>query len=356
MSLCSHNMVTNKNKRLGEFMGMKQNTSKRVDRRNFLRCLGSAWTAPFLGGWQVAKAQPGTRIILLGTQGGPNFNLARGETATLLLVDDRPYLIDCGYGTMTALQKIGVNYLTVPDIFLTHLHDDHIADLASLLSHQWTQGRVKMTRIHGPYGTDNVVEGIMTFGAANADIRFVDEGRSIRMPTRFEAQVVAATDSPQVIFEDDRVRVSSIENSHFPDWAKAEMAHRSLSYRFDTADRSVVFSGDTTYSENLITLARGADVLVTEVIEPVLTRQWFEEVVIAGNYQDNPENIWTHILETHLKTEDAGRIAEAANVDTLVLHHLLPGNLREVGNEVYLEGIRRHFAGKVIVGHDLLEI
>ena len=326
-------------------------------RRSLLKALAGAGIATALAPVETAVAQSnGTRLILLGTQGGPNFNLQRGETASLLRVGDRPYLVDCGYGTLAALHEAGINFLAIPDIFLTHLHDDHVADVAALLSHQWTQGRVARTRVHGPLGTDALVAGALQYTAANADIRFIDEGRSIRADTLFQADVVPATDSVNPFFEDDRLRVSSIENSHFPDWAKAQMPYRSLSYRFDTADLGVVFSGDTTYSDNLVTLASGADMLVTEVIEPVILRQWFDEVVASGNYQDNPENIWTHIAETHLTTEDAGRIAAAAGVQTLVLHHLLPGALRDVDDSLYLEGIRRHYAGRVIVGRDGLEI
>jgi ribonuclease BN (tRNA processing enzyme) len=328
----------------------------RNHRRTFLKSV----LAGSLAGGSVFPlqvfSQSATRILLLGTQGGPNFNLTRGETASLLLVDDVPYLIDCGYGTMAALHDAGINFLTIPDIFLTHLHDDHVADVAALLSHQWTQGRVDATRVHGPYGTDALVAGALAFTAGNADIRFIDEGRSIRPETLFRANVISATDTVNVFFEDDRIRVSSIENSHFPDWAKVQMPYRSLSYRFDTADRSVVFSGDTTYSENLVNLARGADVLVTEVIEPVIMREWFDEVVAGGNYQDSPENIWTHIAETHLTTEDAGRIANAAGVGTLVLNHLLPGALRDVDDDFYLEGIRRNYQGQVVVGRDGLVI
>lgn len=324
-----------------------------IDRRRLGKALLAApLMTTCLGGLPAWGQTARTRLILLGTQGGPNFNLERGETASVLVVDDVPYLVDCGYGAMAALHAAGINFLAIADIFLTHLHDDHVADLAALLSHQWTQGRVAPTTVFGPSGTDALVDGALAFTKANADIRFIDEGRSIRPEPLVAAQVVPATGEVNAVFADARIRVSSIENTHFPDWAKARMPYRSLAYRFDTPDRSVVFSGDTAYSDNVISLARGADVLVAEVIEPVILRQWFDEVVAAGGYQDNPENIWTHIADTHLTTEDAGRMAAAAGVGTLVLNHLLPGALREVDDDYYLEGIRRNYDGAVIVGHD----
>ena len=132
---------------------------------------------------------------------------------------------------------------------------------------------------------------------------------------------------PTEIFSDDRVRVSAVENTHFPDYAKERMPYRAVSYRFDSADRSIVVSGDTAYSENLIELARGADVFVCETIEVATWRDVFDRRVAAGAYADNPEGIWDHIVGTHSSTEDAGRMAAAAGVGTLVLTHLIPGGL-----------------------------
>ena len=328
-----------------------------ISRRNLISSMATTASLSSLGMSPLLLAQEsGTKLILLGTQGGPNYNLERGETATLLMVDGVPYLIDCGYGTFRSLKDIGVNFLTIPEIFLTHLHDDHVSDVATILSHQWTQGRIDQTTVHGPFGTDVLVNGAMDFSKGNGDIRLIDEGRSIRADSLFRANVVPATFDPFTVFEDERIKVSSVENTHFPLWAKAQMQYRSLSYRFDTAEHSIVFSGDTTYSENLVNLAKDADVLVVEVIEPVILRQWFDEVVANGGYQDNPENIWTHIVETHLTTEDAGRMANEANVENLVLNHLLPGALMDVDDSLYIEGIRTHYNDRVIVGTDLMEI
>ena len=235
----------------------------RPSRRSFLKCLAGAGFVPAILPVTGSGAQPDdTYLILLGTQGGPNFNLIRGETATLLVTDNVPYLIDCGYGTFRALAEAGINFLTLPRIFLTHLHDDHVADIPALLSHQWTQGRVDPTRVYGPYGTDALVKAALEFTRANADIRYIDEQRNLRPENLFSGEDIPASGTVSQVYMDDRVRVSAIENAHFPDWAKAQMPYRALSYRFDTAERSIVFSGDTTYSENLVTLARGADVLL----------------------------------------------------------------------------------------------
>lgn len=292
------------------------------------------------------------QLVLLGTQGGPNYNLARGESANLVLVDGQPYLVDCGYGTLRAIIESGVSYLEIAQIFLSHLHDDHSADIAALLGHQWTQGRVDFTTVYGPAGTNDLVEAAILYNQVNTDIRTIDEARSVKPEDMFSGVVISATQIPHRVFEDSRISVHSIENTHFPENAKRQMSYRSLSYRFDSENRSIVFSGDTTYSENLITLAQDADVLVCEAMEVASMRRAFDAMVASGGYADNPEGIWQHIAETHASTEDAGRMANAAGVKLLVLNHLIPGGLQDLPDEGYLEGVRMYYSGEVVIGKD----
>jgi ribonuclease BN (tRNA processing enzyme) len=289
----------------------------------------------------------GTRLVMLGTQGGPNFNLERGETAHALIVGERLYLVDCGYGTLAALTRAGLSYRSVDQLFLTHLHDDHSADLPSILGHQWTDGRVTPVGIYGPAGTARLVAAAVEFNAINEEIRLFDEARSIRLKDLFAGRDVAAGAEPVRVFDDDRVRVAAVENTHYPEETKQRMPHRSLAYRFDSADRSVVFSGDTAVSASLVALAKGADVLVCEAMDVALVRAAFERRVAAGAYADNPEGVWHHIVTTHTTTEQAGEMAAAAGVKMLVLGHLLPGALAQVPDEVYSAAARKHFAGEI---------
>ena len=307
-------------------------------------------------GQASAVPQEATHLVLLGTQGGPNFNPERGEAANAVVVDGRAYLVDCGYGTLGALVRSGINFRNVGHIFLTHLHDDHTSDVAALLSHQWTGGRVDPTLVFGPFGTNRLVAGALAFAEANTIIRLADEDRSVRPENIFEGRDIEATKTPTEVFADDRVTVSSVENTHFPESAKANFPYRAVSYRLDSNDRSITISGDTAYSENLVRLAEGSDVFVCETIEVATARENFERRVAAGAYADNHEGIWQHIVETHSTTEDAGRMAAEAGVGTLVLSHIIPGSLMDVPDSLYLEGVRKHFDGEVIVGRDLMMI
>ena len=133
---------------------------------------------------------------MLGTQGGPNFNLTRGESGNVVLVEEQPSLVDCGYSTLRALMEADIPYLDVGEVFLSHLHDDHTADVAALLGHQWTQGRVEPTRVYGPYGTDDLVAAAVLYNEANTRIRMIDESRSLEPRDLFSGFVVPATQTP----------------------------------------------------------------------------------------------------------------------------------------------------------------
>ena len=298
----------------------------------------------------------GVRLVLLGTQGGPNYTATRGEAANALLVDGQPYLIDCGYGALAALKKAGVNHRQIAQVFITHLHDDHTADLAALLIRQWTDGRIMPTTVTGPFGTAKMVEAVIAFGEANAAIRLVDEARSVKPAAMFKGRDIAATPSPAEVYRDERLTVRAVENTHFPDESKQKMPYRSVAYRFDARGRSIVVSGDTGYSTGLVALAKGADVLVCEAMDVAAMRKAFDGMVARGMYADNPEGVWRHIVATHTPLDVAGRMAAEAGVRTLVLTHVIPGALDPLPDETYLAPVRKTFRGEVVLGRDQLVI
>jgi ribonuclease BN (tRNA processing enzyme) len=144
------------------------------------------------------------------------------------------------------------------------------------------------------------------------------------------------------VFEDENVRVRAAVVDHPP-------VVPSFGYRFDAADRSIVISGDTKPSENLIELARGADVLVHEALYPAGVDR-----LVAG--VPNALSLQQSILSHHTTAEDAGRVAKAAGVKTLVLSHFVPPDDATITDRMWIDAARKHFDGKIIVGKDLLEI
>jgi ribonuclease BN (tRNA processing enzyme) len=294
----------------------------------------------------------GSTLILLGTQGGPGITLARGQTASLLVVGDQKYLIDCGYGTLRALVQAGEGFNDLTNIFLTHLHNDHTSDLAALLSHKWTSGRARETNIYGPFGTAVLVEGAIAFFKGDTEIRIVNEGRKVRPETLFHGHDLEVSGVTEV-FRDEHVVVKAVENTHFPERATKKMPYRSFSYRFDMADRSIVFSGDTAYSHDLVVLAQNADIFVCETIGKPRRRQREQ---IAKETADNKESIGRHVFETHSTTDIVGRMAAEANVKEVVLNHLVGGGNTQGSFQSFesglVESVHQFYSGEVIVGRD----
>jgi ribonuclease BN (tRNA processing enzyme) len=323
-----------------------------MKRRTFLKSsvlLALAKTA-------FAQGTP-TTLILLGTQGGPNVSLTRSEASSVVMAGGQPYLVDCGYGTVRALVEAGIRANDVRNIFLTHLHNDHTADLAALLSHKWTGGQTNPppAAVYGPFGSKAMVDAAIAFFKADAEIRIIDEGRTLRPEALYTGHDLSAPGVTEV-FRDERVTVKAVENAHFPDRAKEKMPYRSFAYRFNVPERSIVFSGDTAYSTNLIELARGADVFVCEV----------RGTGAAGGPQPpnargataNTESIARHVIETHSSAEDVGKMAAAAKVKTVVLSHLVGGVGPRGGAaaDPFTADIKKFFDGEVIVGRDQMKI
>src|SRR3954468_7206714 len=174
--------------------------------------------------------------------------------------------------------------------------------------------------------------------AYDIDTRISNEGRVSLVPL---VHVHEIRDNGAVM-SDSTVKVTAALVDHPP-------VVPAFGYRFDAHDRSIVISGDTAPSDNLARLARGADVLVHSVMYPPAIDRLVARVPNAAALKES-------ILAHQTSAEDAGRIAQAAGVNTLVLSHLVPADDPQVSEDMWLDAARSHFRGKVIVGTDLLEI
>lgn len=275
-----------------------------------------------------APIERGTKLTLLGTGGGPGGMADRAGIASLLTVDGHHYVIDAGEGVSRQLARAGVPEPQVSRVFLTHLHDDHTAGLPGLATFAYTL-RSKGLQIIGPASTNRLVAGILAYMKPSADIR----GAERRLPDPTTIITAREVGSGRA-YQDERVTVDAVENTHFHLPAEMATREKSLAYRFKTRDRTIVFSGDTGPSEAVDELARGADILVCEIVS-------------AADVASVPPDVRTHMLKEHLTAADVGRLATKAGAGTVVLSHLRtisPADLAEV---------RRHFKGRVVAGQDL---
>jgi ribonuclease BN (tRNA processing enzyme) len=279
-----------------------------------------------------------TEIVLLGTKGGPRIGGARKNPATLLKIGGVPYVIDCGYGVSGQLLKAGVVLETLRYIFLTHMHSDHNLEYGPLVYNAWAGGLKHRVDAYGPKTMHRQTAAFFDSMQFDIDIRVGDEGR----PDLRQLIVAHEFDADGLVMENADVRVSATRVRHPP-------IKDAFAFRFDTEDRSVVISGDTNYSPELIALAQGADVLLHEVLH----LGGLENLLKRAN---NAATLREHIVASHTTTEDVGRVAAAAGVKKLVLHHFVPGDDPSITDEMWTEDVRKHYKGEILVGRDLMLI
>lgn len=310
--------------------------TRRPSRRDFLGTAAAAGAGLILPR-QLGAQLRRTRVVLLGTGGGPTPKKAAAATAHALVVDDALYVVDCGNGVGRQLALANIPILSLRHIFITHHHSDHNADYGNLLSLAWATGLGSRVDTWGPPPLTNMTDLFLQMNAADIDVRIKDEGRPPLGPLVHPHEITAGG----LVMSDTRVKVTAALVEH-------PLVSPAFAFRFDGPDRSVVFSGDTTKSDRLVALARGADVLVHEAM-------WLPGIDRIVAREPNATTLRKHLLESHTVAEDCGRVAEAAGVKTLVLSHFVPGD-GSIPDEDWRKAASQYFKGEVIVGHDLMEI
>ena len=298
-----------------------------MHRRAFLATLTSAACAPLL------RAQPQrSRLILLGTAGGPTPKATRSGPSQIIVVGDRGYVVDCGDGVARQMMIAGV-FRTLRHVFLTHHHSDHNADYGTLLLLAWGDRLRSRVDTWGPPPIEKMTKQFLEMSAPDIAVRVRDEGRPPLAP------LIHAHDIHRggAVMTDDLVTVTCAAVPH-------PLVRLAFAFRFDCPDRSIVFSGDTAPSDALVALAKGADVLVHEAL------------YVPGAPGEPGSALRKHIIDSHTSVEDAGRIATRAGVRTLVLSHFVPSETPRVTDEQWLAAASTTFAGRIVVGRDLLEL
>lgn len=295
-------------------------------------------------------AKKGAQILLLGTKGGPSLTKERSETAALLVVDGRSYLIDCGIGTMRRLLEAGVQSQTITTVFITHVHPDHTLGLVDLLGNDYyavAQGGPDAPtefNLYGPPETPALVSAAYDFIKIPYGIFAAEPiGRSTLI-NPFRAHAIT---HDGLVYQDDKIRVTAAENSHYQLMpAKYHSRMKSYSYRFETAYGSIVFTGDTGPSAAVESLAKDADVLISEV-EDLEAIEKSARIDFRGS--GNANMAIEHMRKEHLPMKAMGELASKAKVKAVILYHFVGGS----EGERFAAGVRQTYSGPVFAGEDL---
>lgn len=232
----------------------------------------------------------------------------------------------------------GVPLPALRHVFVTHQHSDHNADYGNLIWLAWAAGLGTRVDTWGPPPLERMTKLFFEMNEYDIKTRIENEGRVPLVPLVHVHELRGGG----LVFRDDQVKVTAALVDHPP-------VVPAFAYRFDTADRSIVFSGDTRPSTRLVALARGADVLVHAVVYVPAVDRLVARV-------PNATALRASIIAHQTSVEDAGRAAQTAGVKTLVLSHLVPPDDPDLTDEMWMAAAREHFQGTVIVGRDLLEV
>lgn len=310
-------------------------------RRQFLIGAGSFAAATLLlTARGRAQAETHTRVILLGTKGGPTLARSggRNNSSTVILINGVPYLVDCGYGVSRQMISAGISLDRLRYIFITHHHSDHNLEYGVLLYNAAITSEPNRIDAYGPPGLRRMTQDFFRYEQFDIETRLKDEGGSDLRKLIFVHDFAR----PGLVMQNADVKVTSFRVRHPP-------IAQSYAFRFDARDRSVVISGDTAYAPEFADFAKGADVLVHEAM-------YLPGVEALAKRFPDATRLREHLTASHTSTEDVGKIASRAGVKTLVLSHLVPGDDPSITDEQWAEGARKHFKGKIVVGKDLMEI
>ena len=315
-----------------------------IDRRDLLKFVaaGTAATAvraPLAYAQDAAK-KPRTRIVFLGTKGGPRVGTGASNPANAVIVNGTPFVIDCGMGVSRQLVSAGIPLPSVKYIFISHHHSDHNLEYGNLFYNAWAAGLSTPIHSFGPKGIEAMTRTYWELNRFDVETRISDEGR----PDPRQLLIAKDITDDGVVLQTDDVKVTAFRTPHPP-------IVDNFAYKFETPDGTIVFSSDTAYNPKLAEFAKGVDVLVHEVLYlPAV-----DELVLRTK---NGATLKKHLLESHTSAQDVGRIATAAGVKLLVLSHIVPppGDGLNVTEEGLIAGVRENFSGKVIVARDLMEL
>ncbi|NMK46290.1 MBL fold metallo-hydrolase [Achromobacter sp. Bel] len=287
----------------------------------------------------VAQTPGPDRIVLLGTKGGPSIrDASHFPTSNVLVINGQAIVVDTGYGVTQRLIQAKVPLRTLRHVFITHHHSDHNLEYGTLLYNAWVAGIKGPVETYGPKGIMELDRGSWMANRSDIDTRIADEGRPDPRKI-FHANEYG----PGVIMETKTMRVSACRNIHPP-------IDDSYALKFETAGKTIVFSGDTTYAPALADFAAGADYLIHEVMDEDGVNR------LVARHGANASTLLKHLKASHTLAEDVGRIAAKAKVKNLVLTHFVPFDDPEITDEHWMSAVRKHYNGNIIIGRDLLEI
>ena len=276
--------------------------------------------------------QQPTKIVVLGS-GTPVPDRNRAGSSIAIIHKGQAYLFDVGAGSVQNAVKARYKYdipalypSQIAAVFITHMHNDHTLDYVELSQRLWWRRDHKL-KAFGPTGLHQMNKGLAMMMAADVATRSSGV-QPLPNPTHY--QVDGTEIEPGVVFAKDGMTVEAFAVPHGD-------IKPAYGYKITTPDLTVVISGDTAYSDQLAEIAHGADYL-------------FHEVISDLGLSRNTEFWQNYHQQSHTLASDIGKLANTAQVGTVVLYHAL---LYGVDSDIAVQEVQQFYSGKVVMANDL---
>ena len=298
--------------------------------------IAASIVAPPLASQTRAAARSRTQVVFLGT-GNPRPDPRRMGTSLAIVVNGTAYLVDAGTGVVRRATEVaasrGIKALEAPNLrfaFITHLHSDHTIGLPDLITTPWIMGRSRPLELYGPPGISAMAKHLREAYKEDREVR----QRGLEHANESGADVNAYDVKPGFVYQDSNVKITVFAVKH-GSWRNA------YGYRFQTADRTIVLSGDASPSESIVEQCNGCDMLIHEVYTQL-------------GYNNSRPDWQKYITSFHTSTKELGDLAARAKAKTLLVYHQMYFGGQTDTEQVLLRELRGSaYKGTVVSAHDL---
>jgi ribonuclease Z len=295
----------------------------------------------------VAAMPDGLHAAVAGS-GSPLPDAKRGNSCVAVIAGARVFVVDAGERASETLNRMQIAPERIEAVLLTHFHSDHIGGLGSLALQRWVAGPARTPmRVIGPPGVDRVVAGYNEAYAMDSGYRTAHHGEAVA-PTAgagmtAETYAIADDSDSLVLLDQAGLTITAFTVDHAP-------VVPAVGYRFDYSGRSLVLSGDTTYSPVLVRVAKGADLLIHDALSRELLKLVEDAARKAG--LTGRAKIFSDIPSYHASPQQAADAAREAGVHALALTHIIPPLPLNALEGPFLGDTRQRFAGPLWIAQD----